>query len=268
MASFLTGIGGPGTWGEYEVPQFISSQNFQFAGFVQDNWKATDKLTLTLGLRYDLDLPRTERFNAMSYLDPDVASPLQVPGFSNLKGGLRFVDSNDRHNYGADIGGHWHPIFNIIAGGWKTNGIWRFSAGQPLGLGLSGGTPLPTYGDQRPNLTGTLLKTSNADFLTQYFANPGVAVKPERWTLGTAPRVVGTVRTPGINNANMSLFKEFPVSAIREGMRLELRAEFFNAFNHPTFCGPDTTVEGGSFGQVQSTCGPPREVQMALKFYW
>ena len=83
MASFLTGIGGPGTWGEYEVPQFISSQNFQFAGFVQDNWKATDKLTLNLGLRYDLDLPRTERFNAMSYLDPDVASPLQVPGFSN-----------------------------------------------------------------------------------------------------------------------------------------------------------------------------------------
>ncbi|PYV41223.1 MAG: hypothetical protein DMG06_17810 [Acidobacteria bacterium] len=80
MASFLTGIGGPGTWGEYEVPQFISSQNFQFAGFVQDNWKATDKLTLNLGLRYDLDLPRTERFNAMSYLDPDVASPLQVPG--------------------------------------------------------------------------------------------------------------------------------------------------------------------------------------------
>ena len=40
MASFLTEIDGPGTWDEYEVPQFIGSQDFQFAGFVQDNWKA------------------------------------------------------------------------------------------------------------------------------------------------------------------------------------------------------------------------------------
>ncbi|NWG14739.1 MAG: hypothetical protein HXY20_14530 [Acidobacteria bacterium] len=51
-------------------------------------------------------------------------------------------------------------------------------------------------------------------------------------------------------------------------MRLEYRAEFFNAFNHPTFCGPNTTLDGGQFGQVTSTCGPSREIQMALKLYW
>jgi len=55
---------------------------------------------------------------------------------------------------------------------------------------------------------------------------------------------------------------------VREGMRLEYRAEFFNAFNHPLFCGPNTVLDGGQFGQVTSTCGMAREIQMALKLYW
>jgi hypothetical protein len=62
--------------------------------------------------------------------------------------------------------------------------------------------------------------------------------------------------------------KDFYMDRFREGMKLEYRAEFFNAFNHPRFCGPDTTVLGPQFGLVTNTCGPAREVQMALKFYW
>ena len=34
----------------------------------------------------------------------------------------------------------------------------------------------------------------------------------------------------------MSLFKQFN---FKEKMRLEFRAEAFNAFNHPQFCGPN-----------------------------
>ena len=104
--------------------------------------------------------------------------------------------------------------------------------------------------------------------MDQYFANPEVVVTPEPYALGTAPRVTGTVRTPGISTANLSLFKNFALGAVREGMALQFRAEFFNAFNTPIFCGPDTTLNGPSFGQVQSTCGPAREVQLALKLYW
>ncbi len=51
-------------------------------------------------------------------------------------------------------------------------------------------------------------------------------------------------------------------------MRLEYRAEAFNAFNHPHFCAPDTSVNDGSFGQTFGTCTAGREVQMALKFYF
>jgi hypothetical protein len=42
----------------------------------------------------------------------------------------------------------------------------------------------------------------------------------------------------------------------------------FNTFNHPQFCPPDGTFGGTIFGQIFYTCNAPREVQMALKFYW
>src|SRR5438093_6317718 len=69
MAGFLTGVSVPTGWGsEYEVPLMPATQSFQYGGFIQDNWRVTDKLTLNLGLRYDLSLSRTERHNRMQYI--------------------------------------------------------------------------------------------------------------------------------------------------------------------------------------------------------
>jgi len=55
---------------------------------VQDDWKATPRLTFNLGLRYDRNIPWTERFNRFTDYDPTVVSPLQVPGLPTLTGGL------------------------------------------------------------------------------------------------------------------------------------------------------------------------------------
>ena len=75
----------------------------------------------------------------------------------------------------------------------------------------------------------------------------------------------------------MSLFKQF---IVREGMRFEFRAEAFNAFNHPQFCGPNggnTSVSFDGSGKIDNTsdfaaitdtCINSREVQLALKFYF
>jgi hypothetical protein len=169
---------------------------------------------------------------------------------------------------GKAIGTNWNAWLNGIIGGWKTNGIWQFVSGNPLGLSLNDGLSLPTYGSQRPSLTGTLERNTGPDFMDHYFANPEVAVTPAPYALGTAPRTLSSVRAPGINLANLSLFKEFPLSKIREGMRLEYRLEAFNAFNHPQFGIPDTNVHGGSFGQIFYLASSPREFQMGLKFYW
>lgn len=86
--------------------------------------------------------------------------------------------------------------------------------------------------------------------------------------MGTAARTVAGCRQPGQANVNLALFKEFYIPQLREGTKLQLRVETFNAFNHPQFAGPNTTVNGGSFGVITSTNNGPREVQVALKFYW
>jgi hypothetical protein len=51
-------------------------------------------------------------------------------------------------------------------------------------------------------------------------------------------------------------------------MRLEFRAEAFNALNHPQFCAPNSTVGQATFGKITSQCNSPREGQMALKLYF
>lgn len=65
-----------------------------------------------------------------------------------------------------------------------------------------------------------------------------------------------------------SIFKEFAVSQVREGMKAEIRLETFNTLNHPTFCGPNTTVGTSSFGLITCQANSPREVQLGMKMYF
>ncbi|MBI2687322.1 MAG: TonB-dependent receptor [Acidobacteria bacterium] len=105
FASFLLGAGSDGNF--YQNWKNVASQSFYNAFYVQDDFRVTRKLTLNLGLRYDFDTPRTERYNRMSWFDPSLTSPLaaKVPAFPNLKGGLRFVgvDGNDRDQFDGDF---------------------------------------------------------------------------------------------------------------------------------------------------------------------
>ncbi len=105
FASFLLGTGSPNNvliqgW------KNVAAQSFYYAGYAQDDWRVTNKLTLNLGVRYDYDAPRTERYDRMNYFDPNAVSPLaaKVPQFPNLKGGVVFVGVNGvpRHQYFKD----------------------------------------------------------------------------------------------------------------------------------------------------------------------
>ena len=88
------------------------------------------------------------------------------------------------------------------------------------------------------------------------------------FALGTAPRLDGSCRQPGIVNANWSLFKEFSLAKLREGARIELRLEAYNAFNHVVFAAPNATLNSGNFGVITAQANSPRQVQGALKVYW
>ena len=167
--------------------------------------------------------------------------------------------------------GHGRPFLgnlprwaDAIIGGWKTNGIWRIADGRPLSFFLTdGGQPLPTYGSQRPNLVGTPGRNHGSDWLDKYFADPGVFQVPAPFTLGNAPRAIGSVRSPWSFTTDLSLGKQF---RIREEMNFEFRVEAKNAFNHPVFGTPNTNVGDDTFGTISYTAIGPREVQLGFKF--
>lgn len=167
--------------------------------------------------------------------------------------GRRFLGSSPR-------------VVDAILGGWTTNGIWRLRAGRPLVPTTADGTSLPTYGTQRPDLTGTPKRNHGHDWIDNFFTNPDVFVLPPLYAISTTPRTIGTVRTPYLFDVDLSLMKVFSLDSVRKGMSITPRIEASNAFNHPTFGTPDMTLDDGSFGVISNTESTPRYVQLGIQF--
>jgi hypothetical protein len=146
-----------------------------------------------------------------------------------------------------------------------------FQTGTPLAIGLN--TRQLADGSQRPNVvcpqlsSGISYHQAALNFLSGT-GNPSVFnescfAPPGDQVAGNAPRYFSNLRSDGIHNADLSLSKEI---SIREGMKLQIRGEFFNFTNTPRFGLPDTIVGGGQFGQVQSTLNTPRHTQFGVRF--
>ena len=69
MSSFLMGTMNGNSY--YEIQFRPATTNYQYGIFGQDNWKVGPKLTLNLGMRYDVTLPRTDRYNRQNYFNPN-----------------------------------------------------------------------------------------------------------------------------------------------------------------------------------------------------
>src|SRR5207249_10939998 len=88
----------------------------------------------------------------------------------------------------------------------------------------------------------------------------GVSAAQGAGRYGNAGR--NTIRIPGISEWNVSLFKR---TTIREGHVLEFRSEFYNAFNHTNFMGPNVNINSPNFGIVTQT-RDPRIIQLVMKY--
>jgi hypothetical protein len=149
-----------------------------------------------------------------------------------------------------------------ILGGWQLNGITMFQAGPPLQI--TGGNANNAFaGTQRPHWSGRNATKSGpiTDRLDAYFDTSQFTLNAP-YTFGNAPRIMPNLRGPGVKNFDISLFKNIPVT---ERMRLQFRAEAFNAFNRVQFAFPNTTVTSNQFGRITAQQNSPRDIQLALK---
>lgn len=83
------------------VPAFTAGKQTYRASYFNDTWHASEKLTLNLGLRYELQSPWTERYNRLSYFNPNAPSYINqyLPaGLPTVRGDVFLVSPGKRTN--------------------------------------------------------------------------------------------------------------------------------------------------------------------------
>ena len=178
---------------------------------------------------------------------------------------------------GKALGGGATGALNQIIGNWQIAGIVTAQTGNWFTITDSltdvstsdGGGGVASY-EVRPNVVGD---PNGKHCLPGTFFNTCAFVDNTiPFTFGNASR--NSVRGPGLQNWDFSIFKLFPIS---ETKRFEFRTEFFNIWNHVNpvvepsgLIGEEPVpLEFGTpqFGFVQGA-RDPRFIQFALKFYF
>jgi Carboxypeptidase regulatory-like domain/TonB dependent receptor len=135
FADFLLGV--PSSYTQGQARNFYN-RNLYLAAFVQDSWKAADRLTVNYGVRWDRIRPWSEKFNqlqtlvkgAQSQVFPDAPHGLVFPGDSGVPSSL----ASAHNNFAPRIGIAWSPAPDA---GWTRKIIG--AAGQTsvrLGYGM------------------------------------------------------------------------------------------------------------------------------------
>jgi len=191
----------------------------------------------------------------------------------------------------------------LLFANWQIGGIVTAMSGLPIDIidggagslyGLNGGNNAFVRPSWAPGANGS---TATSNIPAGYFFNPLAFVRPVVLAGQLIPSSNGTaianatgtdfgdvgrnvLRGPGQMNVDFSIIKRFPLA---ESRNIELRAEFFNLFNHANFANPvsnlsavpTTSIDAntgritgspGDFGRIVSTSNNPRLIQCAIKF--
>ncbi|HVO62571.1 MAG TPA: TonB-dependent receptor [Terriglobales bacterium] len=153
-------------------------------------------------------------------------------------------------------------VVDKVVGGWHIGGIVTFRSGFPFSPIISfDPSNTGSQGLQRSNQIGSGHLSNRGPNLWFNINDFPVPSCPSG-CFGNARKNVLT--GPGEKGADLSARKFF---ALTEQVRLEFRAEFFNAFNHAVFIQPDNVIDDGpgAAGVITDTVIPQRQIQLALK---
>lgn len=245
----------------------------QFVQVTQDTSGANSSfhaLQLSFEKRFSHGFTVTANYTFSKSIDPVSYSTdldtINVINPFNLNAYRGVSDFNIPHrfvlNYVWQLPSPRPAVLRAVFGGWQTSGIWTLQSGFPLNISSGNDTSfsLPAVGNDQAQLLCTPHYTSGSrgDRIASWFTTSCFGVPPDN-SFGNVGR--NTLIGPGTFNVDLGAHR---VIAVRERLRLQLRGEFFNAFNHTQLNNPDTTVSDSTFGRITSARSP-RTVQLALK---
>jgi len=164
-------------------------------------------------------------------------------------------------------------VTDEVIGGWSLQGIYTLQDGFPFNIGCPVATT-SDYGCYATLVPGQReyqhTKTPNGVQMLNpaAFAQPPVATTIGQTDTSPLGGPGMQAHGPDFDNIDMSMFKRF---GITERLNMELRAEAFNALNHPNFSNSfrSTNLQDPStFGVIDGTRGIERQLQFAAKLYW
>jgi outer membrane receptor protein involved in Fe transport len=274
FASFMLGIGA----GSYSRAASLAMQVKYYGGYLQDDWKLTDKLTLNLGVRYEYESPRTERYNQLTNFDFSAKPPLTAPGL-NLQGALSFVGVNgnpreqwnpDRNNIAPRIGFAWnvapktvvrggggifYAAMTGVGGASGAFGVSGFEASTAVVTSLNGVTPLNYLDNPYPTginqptgsklgaatLLGQNIRFSDRDIHNSYSVQWNLNVQRE--LPGQMVLEVGYAGNRGLKLQQDLELNQLPDSALAlgDGLRVQVANPFFGQITTGTLASATVT---------------------------
>ncbi|HEY4364088.1 MAG TPA: carboxypeptidase-like regulatory domain-containing protein [Bryobacteraceae bacterium] len=148
-------------------------------------------------------------------------------------------------------------LLRAAFGQWQAGGNFTAQTGAPFTVNLSSDQANIGAGPaQRPNLVGDPAAGGGSP---DAWLNPAAFALPALYTFGNAPR--NAVIGPPLSEVDLSLQKDV---AVRESVKLQLRAEAYNFLNHPNFNIPNRMAFTPNFGKI-SSAQDSRQMQFAVK---
>ena len=151
----------------------------------------------------------------------------------------------------------WGRTGRAILGGWAVDGLVRVSSAPPINVTVGGLAPQSEYNSIQADIVpGQPYWIADPTQPDGKALNPAAFAAPPVGQNGDFPR--NGLRSPySIDQTDLALRRQFSIS---ERVKLDVRAEYFNVFNHPMFglpgsgCNPDG-FWGYQGGSAQSSFG-------------
>ena len=215
------------------------------------------------------DINSTSSGNALTLGDQN--SPSQRWGRASFDRTHRFVFSTTWALPSPHDG-----VPRAVLGDWSVAAIATIQSGSALTIAATNSTNVFGISEDRAQLSGNCTKSQlvkpgsvesklNGYFNVICFTTPPIIGSDD---IGTAfgNSATGIVNGPGQANLDVSFMKTVVLGWLIEKSSLEIRAEFYNALNHPQFANPDTNFTSPTFGAINSTSVNARVGQLALRF--